>query len=540
MAAKFMQINFPQKISLKASHLPTMLLIVGYAMFWVELYFVRLPLGHTSWAAWIIFGLLVIGMLLPSLRQWPLLIAEARQWWNKQGMMQKFFLSLFFALAFIVLFVASRASFLPPHLPQEYDFLNYHLTIPRQHLIMGSFAHLPWSVADFYLLPLDFAIAPYCLATEFPSKLVFYFFVLGILGVSASLTWKFSKQNVLACLAVVIAILGSHGISIQFGVAMFDLVMLYLFLAAVDSFFSGNWGLAAVESSFYIWSKSFVPIQIFILGVVLFGTYFILKKRGWQLIDSWKIGEIIKSKKIWIAFVISSFLVGGPFVAKNLCYTGTPLYPFVPGMVSGAIYENAEVWPSIIKRGRECTHIKDQYGKGRGLKQLAEHFWILSVPEKNVNNRFDYPLGLPYLLVLLPFIFAFAEDLKNRKINLALWFCFWYWVFWWLGSQQSRFLYIPLVIMFIVVLSDQRFLCRSMLLGLLISLVLCCLSIVRAHKADFLREPEDVLRGRDKTLIEMSTTVDRGKPAIIDFEDAAFADFAVDIVQPGSIFILER
>jgi hypothetical protein len=272
----------------------------------------------------------------------------------------------------------------------------------------------------------------------------------------------------------------------------------------------------------------------------LFATYVIAKKMGWGIVCGQQIRKAVRSKIFWAVFFVSFFFIGGPFIAKSLYYTGTPLYPFAPGISSKGVYRDTPVWPSILERGERCARTQDQYGNGRGLKQFAEHFWILAVPEKEVNNRFDYPLGLPYLLVLVPFVFIFIEDLRKRQMNLALWFCFWYWVFWWIGSQQVRFFYIPLAVMFIVVLSDERFLRRAMFWGLLISLVLACISVVRAHKADLFRKPIEVLREKDKRLLGMSQTVDRNKPVMIDFEDAAFADFAIDVAPSDSIFVLER
>lgn len=529
-----------KKVLKQSFHLPTVLLVIGYVIFWIELYVLRSPFGRTSWISWLILSLVLIGMLIFQSWQLRQFVFEVKRWWFEQKCVQKAFIVLFCILIFVLLLVGARAASLPPHLPQEYDSLNYHITVPRQHLIQGSFLHLPWSVADLFLLPLDFAMASYCLSTQLPNKIAFYFFIFGILGVSTGLVWRFSKKNIWACLAIVMAIFGLHGISIQIGIAMFDLMMLYLFLASVDSFIKGNWILAAIEFSFYFWSKSFIPIQLFVLGVILWIVFLIAKKVKWHSSSLWWPAEKIKLKTLVFSFVASSLLIGGPFVVKSLYYTGTPLYPFYPGALSKGAYSMTAIWPSIVERSKQHLHVRDQYGKGRNVKSLVEHFWILAIPEKGVNNRFDYPLGLPYLLVLGPFIFLFIQSLRKRKIDLSLWFCVLYWASWWLGSQQSRFLYVPVVMMFIVVLSNERFLRKSMLCCLLTSLIFSCLSIIRAHKADLFRKPIEVLRKRDSNLIGLSASVERSKPVTIDFEDAAFADFAVSVEQTESIFVLKQ
>ncbi|MFA5088837.1 MAG: hypothetical protein WC552_07370 [Candidatus Omnitrophota bacterium] len=532
--------GFFKKIPLKVAHLPTVVLMVGYAMFWVELYILRAPFGKTSFSAWGLLGAATIGVLMgrwPGLRR---LLAEAKKWWDAQNRFKRSFVSLVGLLSLTILFVGLMASLLPPHLSQEYDSLNYHITVPRQHLIGGFFAHLTWSVADLFPLPLDFAMAPYSLITPWPNKVAFSFFILGILGVAGQLAWRISGKNVWAGIAVLMAVLGAHGLSIQIGVAMFDLIMLYLFLAALDSFLTGNWLLASIEFSFYFWSKSFIPIQVCVLGIILWIIFLIAKKGKWQICSVWQPAKKMKIKKAAWGFVISSLLIGGPFVVKSLYYTGTPIYPFYPGVLSSGSYRNTEMWPSVVERGNQLMDTRNQYGRGRGLKQFVEHFWVLAVPEEGVNNRFDYPLGLSYLLVLAPFGFLFLENLRNRRVDLAAWFCVLFWASWWFGSQQSRFLYVPLLMMSIIVLSDERFLRKSMFFALLVSLSFSCLSVVRAHQSDIFRKPAEVLRDKDRKLIERSASVNRASLVRIDFEDAAFADFAVDVVRPGSVFVFEQ
>ncbi|MCX5681347.1 MAG: hypothetical protein NT079_03600, partial [Candidatus Omnitrophica bacterium] len=270
--------NIFRSFRFSVSHIPTFFLIVGYPIYWLELYVLRTPFGRTSWLAWAIFGFISVLILVLRLAGWRKFFVESKTWWEAQGILQKGFVVFVCLLLLGMLLIGAAAALLPPHLIQESDSLNYHITIPRQHLILGSFAHLPWSVADFYSLPLDFAMAPYCLSTPWPNKLAFYFFIIGILGLSWQLAWRISKKNVWACIAVIMAILGAHGLSIQIGIAMFDVLLLYLFLAAVDSAMTGNWFLAVVEFTFYFWSKSFIPIQVCVLGVAL-GIIFLIAKR---------------------------------------------------------------------------------------------------------------------------------------------------------------------------------------------------------------------------------------------------------------------
>src|SRR5882672_6699659 len=91
-------------------------------------------------------------------------------------------------LALAILVTSFLAALLPPHLMQEVDALNYHYSLPRQHLIRGSFAHLRWSTADLWPLPLQFALSPYWFMTELPNKVPQFFFLAGLVGLSYYIT----------------------------------------------------------------------------------------------------------------------------------------------------------------------------------------------------------------------------------------------------------------------------------------------------------------------------------------------------------------
>ena len=85
-------------------------------------------------------------------------------------------------LSVLILVVGLYASLLPPHLMQESDALNYHYTIVRQHLILQSFKHIAWSHTDLFLLPINFALAPFWFESVLPNKLPQFLFFLGLNG----------------------------------------------------------------------------------------------------------------------------------------------------------------------------------------------------------------------------------------------------------------------------------------------------------------------------------------------------------------------
>ncbi|PIW64371.1 MAG: hypothetical protein COW13_00915, partial [Candidatus Omnitrophica bacterium CG12_big_fil_rev_8_21_14_0_65_50_5] len=390
--------------------LPTFLLICGLPVYWIELYFLNTGRGQTSFLAWLAFAALAAVILLKRPPDSADAISPQTFFNLLKERSTRYFVGLGILLAGIIVTVGLRASFFPPHLSQETDFINYHIMLPRQHLIQGSFDFIRWSVADLFLIPLDYAVAPFSLATQLPNKWPFFIFFIGLILMALSLTYQFSRKNALSVMLVLFAVLGSHNIGIQIGAAMFDLMMCYLFLAALDSLLNQRWVLFSVEAAFYFWSKSFLPVQIGLIIVCMVLIYYVLrwfKLTGvyWDfqnlVAQSWIVQLKRQGKMIAGIFLVSSCVIAGPFLVKTLAHAGTPLYPFAVGSLNRPIDPVSGHWRSLLRNAEYMVHdVKDDYGHGRSPVDFLKHFWLIAVPEKDVNNAFDYPLGLVYLLVL--------------------------------------------------------------------------------------------------------------------------------------------
>ncbi|MCR4337530.1 MAG: hypothetical protein NUV91_06975 [Candidatus Omnitrophica bacterium] len=528
--------------------MPTLLLLIGYPIFWLELYGIGNTPGNTTPLAWLIF-IFLAGMILREQRLSLILgLQTLSHEWSKLNQSQKIYFLIGGSISLFILGCALWASLLPPHLSQESDVLVYHLTIPRQHLILGSFQHIPWSTTDLFYLPVDFALTPYWLATTLPNKWPQFLFFLGLLAIATRLVGKFSQEDFTSKIWIIYAILGSHNVGIQAGTAMLDITICYLFFAALDSFLSRMYGLAALELAFCMWSKPFIPLQFAATLLVMIVLYFVLKSAGFKnaIWDFHSSNKIInpsigtKIRKISIYFFLLSLVIGGPFVLKSLYYTGSPLFPLMTGkfMINPSIDQNSLAWHSINDRAQQLLAIKDAYGSGRSFKDFIEHFWFIAVPENGVNNRYDYPVGLIYLLCLGPFIYKFANTLRRKEFALLPWFIVVSWGLWWMGSQQTRFLFIPIILMFMMVFSLQEFRSRTLLLIIILSLMLTSLSVFRAHKTDFGKWGYDAVRAQDKTLLEMGKKKTDQEIVSLNVIEAAYANFPVKIVSPKSVSVL--
>jgi len=539
-----------KKVLKNLAHLPTIMLIIGFPVYWVELYFFRRQYGQTTLVASFLFIAFCVVCWVKNFESIKLRWQGPIKCFYKWDGMTRFLFLLGGVLTLLIIFLAFYAALLPPHLMQEFDALNYHITLPRQHLMLGNFSHIQWSTADLYFLPLDYALAPYWLVTKLPNKFPQFLFFLGLLFISFDLVGKFTRNNLRAQLLVVLSIVGSHIVGIQAGTAMLDIVMCYLLFAALESFLSGRIFLSAIELAFYFWSKSFIPIQtiLVLLVVVFFGVF--LKRPGFDPVlfpaEANAPGSLTRdfkrdSLKFFSFFVLISLFVAGPFAVKSLKVSGTPLYPFGIGWfdLSNEIDRDSRPWESLTEQTKKVLATKDQYGSGRSPLEFIRHVWLIAVPEKNVNNRYDYPVGLVYLLCLGPFVLTLLDSFKKKQYQLLPIIACVFWLTWWMGSHQSRFLFIPIILMILVVVSQNKYCTKTFVVFIIFSLLLTSLSVFRAHRKDFLKNPMNVLRQKDKTLLEMSNNIDRSRPVILDYYDVAFADFLVDVKNNESVFVLK-
>lgn len=506
--------------------------------------------GRTTLSAWVLFSVFSLVVCIICRNQFSIRISEYYFLWSKKSNFSKVIIGCCLLVSFCIALVAFYAALLPPHLIQEYDALNYHLSLPRQHLILNSFTHLTWSSADLFPLPIDFALAPYWFSTKLINKFPQFIFFLGLVAVSMRLVNQISKKTVLGSMIVMFAIFASSNIGIQLGLAMLDIVLCYLFIAAVDSFLTGAVFMAAIEFTFFFFAKAFLPVQVIVLFFAMACVFFLVKMKvfkniGFGFRDNIDVLMICeykrRGKKFFLIFLGLSLFIGMPFVSKSIAVSKTPLYPFFPGIMEGRnnFQKDFIFWDSLIERSTKLCTAKDSYGSGRSPLEFVKHLWLIAVPEKGVNNRYDYPVGLMYLLFVGPFLFFLINAIRKNHISILSLFIVFYWGTWWLGSQQTRFLYIPIILMYICVILKKSAVSKILLLMINFSLLIVLISLVRAHRPDFVKSRYDVLRPKDKQLIEMANTV-KDYPVILDYPDVAYAPFPVEVRNSDSIFVLKN
>lgn len=509
----------PQQVIIPISHLPTAMLVIGTFVYWVELFAVNLPGGHTSWLAWGLWAFL--GCVVISQTKF------------RTQFKPSLMLGILGLLAIIYLAIVFFAALLPPHLVQEFDVINYHYMIPRQHLILQSFAHIPWSVADLFLLPLDYALSPFWLATSLPNKFPQFIFFLGVLALAFQIVYMQTSRVLTAAIATV-AVMALHMVAIQAGTAMLDMVMLYCVLASIHSLMKGRYAIAAIEWAFFFWSKSFIPPMIIVIFIAILVLCSVANRFRFSFENIYA-PIFIAWKKMVLIFILATCVIALPHLVKSMYYTGTVLYPFGLNKNLVSITYEPERWQWIVKRTQDSLGMKDAYGYGRSVLDFIKHFWLIAVPEKGVNNAFDYPVGLVYLLVIGPFVLSFINGIRARKVPLLSCFIIIWWVLWFMGSQQTRFLLIPMCLMIVV-----AFVYLTNVSRLLIALLMGCIlleifSLRNAHQADWGKSSIEVLRPKDQDLLFNPRY--KKDNIILAEPDVAFANFKANVYSTDSIFV---
>jgi hypothetical protein len=323
------------------------------------------------------------------------------------------------------------SSLRPPFLPQEYDLINYQMGVPRQLLIRASLGWIDWSVADLWPMAMQWGMAPISLAFGTINKLPQFLFSLGAALCMYRIAGAMPAQETsrLTQALPALALFSAHGVAIQLGTGMMDLPALYLLLLCLDSLIGKRYVIAALALAVYVASKAFHPFQI---GAVVAGGLI------WLAIASNEAHRRPIFTRFLPVFAILSVLLLARSASISMGATGTPLFPFAACRLSQPELCAPEKREILEQSASQLLATRDNYGLGRGPAAFFQHLWRVSVPTSGVNNEYDYPLGLPWVLLLVLLIFSVINgQWRNPLVQLTLIF----WVLWWLNSHQSRWLY---------------------------------------------------------------------------------------------------
>jgi hypothetical protein len=352
-------------------------------------------------------------------------------------------------------------SLAPPN-ANDYDSLVYHLAAPQRYIDTGRVIELPYDHHSYFpfLTEMLFALG---LAWKGPvlAKL-FHWLMLPLC--CATLTAIGQRHFSLRAGLLAAALFASLPIVlIEATTAYVDLSLCAFILLAFMCFL--NWQRQR-DNFWLLWSGVFCG---FALGVKYSGAIFFLWLLAWastlllnQIRATGRRPKLLGFKasaksyvKYWrplISFVFLALLIGGGWYLRNFLWTGNPVYPFAYGIFGG------KGW--TLEMAKAYSQDQSAFGFGRGLIDFLLAPWRVAMAPLNfgqpfwpvyntpvVNNsvgRFEVPghvlqtfIGPTLLAFGLPLIFIRR---KPAAVGFLLWTFAAMWVFWFLTSQQLRYL----------------------------------------------------------------------------------------------------
>jgi hypothetical protein len=399
---------------------------------------------------------------------------HARSVWSRLQNLRGFELILFLYLlfAFALTFILTLA---PPN-ANDYDSLVYHLAAPQRYLDIGRIVELPYDHHTYFpfLTEMLFALGLQWRGPVLAKLFHWLMLPLCCMTLMAMGSRHFSRRAglIAACLFASIPI-----VLIEATTAYVDLSLCAFVLLAFMCF--TNW-LESKENSWLLWSGAFCG---FALGVKYSGALFFL----WLL--AWGMGAIFFNTKntknghedvsgeeqkkksvsfvkpLWslCCFAIIALLIGGGWYLRNILWTGNPVYPFAYEIFGG------KGWTLEMAKGYTQDQASFGFGRGvldllllpwrvamaplnllimtpQGVAILPQPFWPFSTTalDNSSAGRFE-TIGHVLQAMIGPHLLAFGLPLffmrrKPALIGFLLWTFLLFWVFWFVTSQQIRYL----------------------------------------------------------------------------------------------------
>lgn len=361
------------------------------------------------------------------------------------------------AALFGVLAVGAFSASKPTHLIQETDFLNYHLLLPKQHWITASWSPVEWSIFEFRLLAIQYALSFLWIGLPLLNKLPqFLMLVFLLLRIWFLFDLVGTRRPYLAGVGAAVALLAFRGIGIQVGMAMLDLPTLYYLagIALAVAYARSDqrpgashrlvWFVAGLDLAAYLGHKSFAFAFLGALVVFVELSLILFFKTG--------VARVLLRAN-WLVLLAPVFMFWVPNLARSFFYTGDPLFPLA-GPLGKAFCSDARL-ESVSCADLELlsaylVSIVGDYGYGHGAAHYLKTFFLVPLAvdgNSRVNNIFDYPLGMIWYLAWGLLAAGLITRAFRRESAFFATVGLGFFTLWFMGSQQSRWLYPVLVLL---------------------------------------------------------------------------------------------
>jgi hypothetical protein len=373
--------------------------------------------GISSAACWIILGIffLVGWKNLRQLKQVLNVFSRpAQQPMEEDGFknMAQSFLALLVLLSIGLALAPAYAT----------DALVYHLAVPKAFLQAGGLVNLPDNIYSFFPQQIEmlylFALA---LGTDSLAQLT----GLGIGFLLLFALWHYSKQKVgesYAWLTPLIFISTPTFFSVASSAYVDLQAATYVFLA----FYSWENGCTRKQTAWFLLMTVFAGAAVAtkLTTVIILPLAFLgLATHG----RSHK--NTSQTAGQCLMLVLGSLLMLSPWLARNYFFTDNPLAPFFMSFFGG---ENGMNWD--VARSQMQFQYFSSFGMGHSIRDFLSLPINLTFFSELNSLKFDGKIGILYLL-LLPALLGWSRKTLPVIIVFSVLL-----VFWFLQTQQIRFL----------------------------------------------------------------------------------------------------
>ncbi len=422
-------------------------------------------LGVAAWLIWIVGSVWSLVPLFWCALPWPILLFtviskrenlafHARR--TLQGLRCLRGLDLALALYLAGLFALAFLLSLAPPNGADYDSLTYHLAVPAQYLRAGKVIELPFDHHSYFPFTLEmlYAIGLWARGAVFAKLFHWLMLPIGALALCAIGKRAGSARGGLlaACLYASTPLLLQEATTayIDLGFAAFAFLAVLCFERARETYNQNDWALSGAFCGMCLGTKYFGALIFGFLGIALL--FWMRTSRPEMETATKNEAPRPKPARIVSFFVVPALILGGLWYARNVFWTGNPVFPFAYSLFGG------RGWTASMARDYNVS--QSIYGFGKTPLDLiwlpfrlalsplnfGQPFWPLAgtPPEKGLTGAFEVQ-GLLLSSLPGPALFAlgipalFARH-KPRPIALAGAFFGFLLTFWFFTSQQIRYL----------------------------------------------------------------------------------------------------
>jgi hypothetical protein len=324
----------------------------------------------------------------------------------------------------------------PIGLPHEGDSLNYRIPILKWMLRHGTYPNWPFTFVDDYPMFGELLMLPFFAISPTFARIVPIFFYICSGFFAAKIAEEFfpsafsAKERKNFFFFLFANILALHPLLLQSNILMVDNIATAFTLASIF---------------FYLRSKE--TLSGLTLGLAMASRYSI-----WGAAIGGFFAHFLKRKKIPFRFFILIILCIFPFIFRNFLYNHNPVFP---------IFSN---WLND-----QATFEFDRWGRGKGILDLLLFPFDLLYTNSFERSLFDtnfpyfdyfiYTVGTGFSILSVVTLFVFLKNiltsieffkscLKDQKNQIILSYSIFHFFYWWVGSQQLRFIVLELLLIY--------------------------------------------------------------------------------------------